>query len=147
MENVTTAIPHVKEFCTCMQLPEMFGSAEEFDSWFGNKLARSGVAADDSAPAASEVLHAEQVLVITNRLHQVLRPFLLRRTKDVLQAELPSKTEHSIACAMSPYQEAMLQLLKDKGKEAQQGSVQGINNVVMEMRKVCCSAAQPLCQC
>jgi SNF2 family DNA or RNA helicase len=67
----------------------------------------------------------------------VLRPFLLRRTKDVLEATLPSKTEVSIACPMSAYQEAMLQLLKTKGKEVQKGSVQGINNVVMEMRKVC----------
>jgi SNF2 family DNA or RNA helicase len=130
-----------------VQLPAMFNSAEEFDSWFGNKLACAGVAAaaadGDAAatPAASSLLHTEQVLVITNRLHQVLRPFLLRRTKDVLEAELPSKAEHAIACPTSSYQDAMLRLLRDKGKEAQAGAaggVQGINNVVMEMRKARC---------
>ena len=120
-----------------MQLPEMFNSAEEFDKWFGSKLAASGAMSEDDSTTASSVLQAEQVLVITNRLHQVLRPFLLRRTKDVLEATLPPKREESIACPTSAYQEAMLQLLRDKGKEAQAGSVQGINNVVMEMRKVC----------
>lgn len=120
-----------------LQLPDMFNSSEEFDAWFGNKLAAGGAtAADVDAPGASSVLHAEQVLIITNRLHQVLRPFLLRRTKAVLKTELPSKTERAIACPMSEYQVAMLQLLREKGKAAQTGSVTGINNVVMGMRKV-----------
>ena len=79
-----------------------------------------------------------QVLVITNRLHQVLRPFLLRRTKAVLEATLPRKAEHAIACPQSEYQAAMLKLLRAKGQAAAeaQGSVTGVNNVVMEMRKV-----------
>ena len=117
-----------------VQLPEMFGSSEEFDAWFGNKLAASGAAPDGDAPASS-VLQAEQVLIVTNRLHQVLRPFLLRRTKAVLAAELPSKAEHALACPTSAYQDAMLRLLREKGREAQAGSVTGVNNVVMEMRK------------
>lgn len=122
----------------------MFNSAEEFDSWFGSKLESSGAApitaeGDAGSPAASSLLQKEQVLVITNRLHQVLRPFLLRRTKAVLAAELPSKTEFAIACPVSGYQDAMLKLLRAKGQEAADGGgggVQGINNVVMEMRKV-----------
>jgi SNF2 family DNA or RNA helicase len=114
-------------------LPDMFASAEEFDSWFGSKLEQAGMPVEGQC--TSDILKAEQLLIITNRLHQVLRPFLLRRTKDVLEAALPAKIVRSIACPKSAYQSAMLKLLKDKGKETA-GSVQGINNVIMEMRKV-----------
>lgn len=137
ISSTRTCQPYKFRDSRFVQLPEMFGSSEEFDTWFGNKLAASGAAPVDDAPASS-VLHAEQVLIVTNRLHQVLRPFLLRRTKAVLAAELPSKTEHAIACPTSAYQDAMLRLLREKGREAQAGSVTGVNNVVMEMRKVCC---------
>jgi ATP-dependent helicase STH1/SNF2 len=127
---------HLSELWSLLNflLPDMFSSAEEFDSWFGNKLEQAGTAVEGQC--TSDVLRAEQVLIITNRLHQVLRPFLLRRTKDVLETALPAKIERSIACPTSEYQLAMLQLLKDKGKEATTGSVQGVNNVIMEMRKV-----------
>lgn len=117
-------------------LPEMFGSADEFDAWFGSRLAGSGV---DVASGGSEVLRQEQVLIVTNRLHQVLRPFLLRRTKAILAAALPAKVERAVACPASPYQAAMLALLRTKGAAAAAGGgggVQGVNNVIMEMRKV-----------
>jgi ATP-dependent helicase STH1/SNF2 len=39
-----------------------------------------------------ELSEEEQLLVI-NRLHQVLRPFLLRRVKSEVEKELPPKSE------------------------------------------------------
>lgn len=75
-----------------------------------------------------------QILIVTNRLHQVLRPFVLRRTKDILNAALPAKTERSVPCPTSFYQREMLAMLMDKDRGA---SVKGINNVIMECRKVC----------
>ncbi len=36
---------------------------------------------------------------------QVLRPFMLRRTKREVEGELPEKTEHVIRCDMSAWQQ------------------------------------------
>ena len=38
-------------------------------------------------------LSEEEQLLIINRLHQVLRPFLLRRVKAEVEKELPPKSE------------------------------------------------------
>eukprot|EP00798_Chlamydomonas_sp_ICE-L_P015444 gene15444-21527_t len=55
-------------------------------------------------------LREEEQLLIINRLHQVIRPFMLRRTKCEVEKELPNKTEHIIKCAMSAWQQARLSL-------------------------------------
>jgi hypothetical protein len=41
-------------------------------------------------PAAA-LLDQEEYLLVTNRLHQVLRPFMLRRLKEQVASELPQK--------------------------------------------------------
>lgn len=47
-------------------------------------------------------------------LLQVLRPFMLRRTKREVEKELPSKTEHVVKCAMSAWQKILYQQITDK---------------------------------
>lgn len=47
---------------------------------------------------------------------QVLRPFMLRRTKREVEKELPSKTEHVIKCAMSGWQKILYQQITDKAR-------------------------------
>jgi SWI/SNF-related matrix-associated actin-dependent regulator of chromatin subfamily A protein 2/4 len=49
-------------------------------------------------------LKEEEELLIIQRLHQVLRPFLLRRKKKEVEKELPDKEEVTIKCAMSAWQ-------------------------------------------
>jgi hypothetical protein len=44
--------------------------------------------AGDPGPS---LLNQEESLLVTNRLHQVLRPFMLRRLKEQVASELPSK--------------------------------------------------------
>ena len=39
----------------------------------------------------SAMLDEEECLLVTNRLHQVLRPFMLRRLKESVATELPAK--------------------------------------------------------
>eukprot|EP00892_Ulva_mutabilis_P010151 jgi/Ulvmu1/7508/UM037_0052.1 len=114
-------------------MPDIFSSAEEFQSWFDSWASpdADGQAGTDAARAAQR---EEQILIVTNRLHQVLRPFVLRRTKDILNTTLPPKTERAIPCPTSLYQREMLALLTSKERMA---AVKGVNNVVMECRKVC----------
>ncbi len=56
-------------------MPSLFGSCEDFQRWFGVDCH----------------LQEEEVLLVTNRLHQILRPFMLRRLKETVASELPSK--------------------------------------------------------
>lgn len=51
---------------------------------------------------AFELSEEEQLLII-NRLHQVLRPFLLRRIKAEVEKELPSKIEMVIKVDLSAW--------------------------------------------
>lgn len=66
-------------------MPELFGSSDDFQQWF----ACAPSLADAGSDAA--LLSEEETLLVTNRLHQVLRPFILRRLKDSVAAELPQK--------------------------------------------------------
>jgi len=62
-------------------MPSLFTSAEDFQQWFGERQGRGG----------SSALNEEEMLLVTNRLHQVLRPFMLRRMKETVATELPGK--------------------------------------------------------
>ncbi len=66
-----------------------------------------------SEDIAQQLNEEEQLLVIT-RLHQVLRPFMLRRTKREVEAELPGKTEHVLRCAMSAWQTALYKQITEQ---------------------------------
>ncbi len=46
-------------------------------------------------------LNEEEQLLVVNRLHQVLRPFLLRRIKKELETEIPEKKEYVIKVQLS----------------------------------------------
>lgn len=52
---------------------------------------------------AMELSEEEQLLII-NRLHQILRPFLLRRVKKDVAKELPQKIEMVIKVELSAQQ-------------------------------------------
>ena len=56
-------------------MPSLFGSSEDFQCWFGVDCQ----------------LEEEEVLLVTSRLHQILRPFMLRRLKESVASELPAK--------------------------------------------------------
>jgi SNF2 family DNA or RNA helicase len=65
-------------------MPSLFDSSETFQRWFDQGCTQQGSSADG-------LLRQEEMLLVTNRLHQVLRPFMLRRLKDAVVKELPSK--------------------------------------------------------
>lgn len=56
------------------------------------------------AEGAEVQLNEEEQLLVISRLHQVLRPFVLRRTKAEVEAELPGKSEHVVRCGLSAWQ-------------------------------------------
>jgi ATP-dependent helicase STH1/SNF2 len=65
-------------------LPKVFNSCDDFEKWFSMAISKS-------TGGEAVQLNEEEKLLIINRLHQVLRPFLLRRVKKEVEAELPDK--------------------------------------------------------
>jgi hypothetical protein len=53
--------------------------------------ARAASAGGDADATHAAALSEEELLVVTTRLHQVLRPFMLRRMKEAVASELPQK--------------------------------------------------------
>ena len=77
-------------------LPRVFESCEDFEKWFAMPLG--------SKTNEKELgLNEEEQLLIINRLHQVLRPFLLRRVKKEVESELPNKVEYVIKVELSAW--------------------------------------------
>ena len=52
---------------------------------------------EDDQSNESAMLDEEESLLVTNRLHQVLRPFMLRRLKESVAKELPQKVHFRLA--------------------------------------------------
>lgn len=59
---------------------------------FGGAVAGSGARqGEGGGEEEAELLQAEEALLVADRLHLVVRPFLLRRLKAHVAAELPHK--------------------------------------------------------
>ncbi|KAH0450962.1 hypothetical protein IEQ34_021654 [Dendrobium chrysotoxum] len=111
-------------------LPSIFNSVQNFEEWF-------------NAPFADKCevsLTDEEQLLIIRRLHQVIRPFLLRRKKDEVEKFLPGKTQVILKCDMSAWQKAYYQQITDIGRvglESGSGRSKGLQNYSMQLRKCC----------
>ncbi len=61
-----------------------------------------------------EEVNEEEKLLIINRLHQVLRPFLLRRLKSEVALSLPEKVERVLKCELSAWQKLVYKQVQNK---------------------------------
>lgn len=112
-------------------LPKIFNSVKSFDEWFNTPFENTG--GQDKMD-----LSEEETLLVIRRLHKVLRPFLLRRLKKDVEKDLPDKVERVIKCKMSALQSSLYQqVLKYKKLVGGSGSTRGLNNKLMQLRKVC----------
>eukprot|EP00959_Pyramimonas_sp_CCMP1952_P415291 8701823-Pyramimonas_sp.AAC.1 len=72
------------------------------------------------------------------RLHGVLRPFLLRRLKRDVEKQLPGKHEHIVKCRLSRRQRRLYEEYMASTETAStlgSGNLLGIINVLMQLRK------------
>ncbi|KAG6664353.1 hypothetical protein CIPAW_02G087300 [Carya illinoinensis] len=89
-------------------LPNIFNSSEDFSQWFNKPFQSNGDNSPDEA-----LLSEEENLLIINRLHQVLRPFVLRRLKHKVENQLPEKIERLIRCEASAYQKLLMKRVEE----------------------------------
>ena len=74
---------------------------------------------------------------VVTKLHQILRPFLLRRLKQDVELELPKKHEFILFAWMSEWQSTMYEQIIKKNLEDSGGQTIRLNNVLMQLRKCC----------
>ena len=77
---------------------------------------------------------------IIQQIHNILRPFLLRRLKKDVEKQLPSKTEVLIRCPLSRRQKYLYDEFINKNEtknKIQNQEFLSLMNVVMQLRKVC----------
>ncbi|KAF9673309.1 hypothetical protein SADUNF_Sadunf10G0010700 [Salix dunnii] len=113
-------------------LPNIFNSSEDFSQWFNKPFESNG---DNSAEEA--LLSEEENLLIINRLHQVLRPFVLRRLKHKVENELPEKIERLVRCEASAYQKLLMKRVEENLGSIGNSKARSVHNSVMELRNIC----------
>ncbi|KAL0226533.1 hypothetical protein P9112_013857 [Eukaryota sp. TZLM1-RC] len=113
-------------------LPNIFSDVGSFQNWFAAPF-------DDKK---DQELEEEEELLIIQRLHQVLQPFLLRRLKSDVEDQLPGKKEVIVKVPLSAWQDVFyqrIQLTKTATMTSATGkaTVKGMQNAIMQLRKVC----------
>jgi SNF2 family DNA or RNA helicase len=76
---------------------------------------------------------------IINRLHGIMRPFLLRRLKKDVEKQLPGKFEHIIMCNLSRRQLFLYEEFMSRSSTRALltgGGYMGMMNILMQLRKV-----------
>jgi len=109
-------------------MPHVFSSYEQFSEWFSMPL--TGMVEGQSSVNTQ----------IVQRLHKVLRPFLLRRIKRDVEKSLPPKEEHILYCRLSKRQRELYEDYMSSSntqKVLGSGNLMGIMNCLMQLRKVC----------
>uniref|UniRef100_T1JJZ1 Chromatin-remodeling complex ATPase chain Iswi n=1 Tax=Strigamia maritima TaxID=126957 RepID=T1JJZ1_STRMM len=102
-------------------LPDVFNSSEDFDAWFNTNNCLGD-------------------LSLVERLHAVLRPFLLRRLKADVEKKLPPKKEVKVYIGLSKMQREWYTRILMKDIDVVNGAGKDkmrLLNILMQLRKCC----------
>ena len=116
-------------------MPEFFDSHAEFNEWFSKDI-------EDNAEELASTTRDKKSLDSRQlqRLHIILKPFMLRRVKRDVENELPPKVECIVDCKLSPRQRFIYAALVRRVKGHNTDGLDSIDNLVnlmMHFRKVC----------
>ncbi|KAM7257338.1 hypothetical protein ACFE04_013079 [Oxalis oulophora] len=116
-------------------MPTLFDSHEQFNEWFSKGI--------ENHAEHGGALNEHQL----NRLHAILKPFMLRRVKKDVVSELTRKTEITVNCKLSKRQQAFYQVIKNKISLSElfdgnhghlnERKLMNLMNIVIQLRKVC----------
>lgn len=123
-------------------MPDGFANFEDFQQWFGKPVDKilekttTGDIIDDNVTKQLDKDTRDTVA----RLHQVLRPYLLRRLKKDVEKQMPGKYEHIVYCRLSKRQRYLYDDFMSRAKTKEtlsSGNFLSIINCLMQLRKVC----------
>lgn len=123
-------------------MPEGFANFDDFQQWFGkpvDKILEKTGTGDIVEENVTSTLDKETKDTIA-RLHQVLRPYLLRRLKKDVEKQMPGKYEHIVYCRLSNRQRYLYDDFMSRAKTKEtlsSGNFLSIINCLMQLRKVC----------
>eukprot|EP00977_Amphora_coffeiformis_P002122 scaffold407_cov168-Amphora_coffeaeformis.AAC.18 len=108
-------------------MPYIFRSRKEFSYWFAN-------------PMTSMIEgNSNQNNDVVQRLHGILRPFILRRLKKDVETQMPGKFEHIVKCQLSRRQMYLYEefMARSSTRHAlkKSGNFMAMMNVLMQLRK------------
>eukprot|EP01133_Synstelium_polycarpum_P016843 gene16843-20027_t len=113
-------------------MPTLFDSHDEFAEWFSKDI--------ENHAMAQGGLNEHQL----NRLHLILKPFMLRRIKKDVENEMPPKREVEVSCSLTVRQRKLYQALREKITLSElldntftETGMKHLMNLVMQFRKVC----------
>ena len=134
-------------------LPDIFSSADDFDTWFSKEEEEEAAAAEEASvsngeskpeviltASSKEEKKAEQELLM-QQLRKLLQPFLLRRLKADVEHSLKPKKEVNLYVGLSDMQRNWYQKILERDLEAVNGLSKGkegktrLLNIVMQLRK------------
>ena len=107
-------------------LPDLFSSSEDFDLWFGGEQNNQEDSIEKQEEKNVELVH---------KLHKILKPFLLRRTKTEVETTLPPKKEIHIKVGLTEMQKDIYKKLLKKSMDSE--SKIAYKNIIMQLRKCC----------
>jgi len=110
-------------------LPSIFDDLDSFQAWFDFDFTQEDV--------DQKVLQGEMENSVVTKLHQILRPFLLRRLKQDVELSVPKKYEYILYGWLSEWQSAMYDDLIKKQLKDSDGKELRMQNVLMQLRKCC----------
>eukprot|EP01064_Diplonema_japonicum_P036290 TRINITY_DN8107_c0_g1_i2.p1 TRINITY_DN8107_c0_g1~~TRINITY_DN8107_c0_g1_i2.p1 ORF type:complete len:1181 (+),score=206.67 TRINITY_DN8107_c0_g1_i2:32-3574(+) len=104
----------------------LFASGSNFQHWF-------------NSPMTAMLQDGECNTEVVQQLHQVLRPYILRRLKREVESEMPKKTERVLRCRLSKRQRTLYDEYIHSGETNAKlkGGYMGVMGVLMALRKVC----------
>jgi superfamily II DNA or RNA helicase len=124
--------------------PGLLGNIDQFNLRFAGPIERAQAQSRNPTQAQAQDLHA--AAGARTRLRRLIKPFMLRRTKTQVLAELPSRTEIVLQVELSAEETALYESLRRmalaklaavEGPAAQK-SIQ-ILAEIMKLRRACCN--------
>jgi len=113
-------------------MPQLFDSHEEFQEWFSKDI-------EAHSKNKQGYLNKTQL----NRLHAILKPFMLRRVKKDVEKEIGKKIVTELICDMSARQKLLYKNIKKRiclsdlmQMYENKQKTQNLMNLVMQFRKV-----------
>lgn len=110
-----------------------FADLDAFQQWFGRPVDKLVETGQDPAQDA-------ETKKTVAKLHQVLRPYLLRRLKSDVEKQMPEKYEHVVYCRLSKRQRFLYDDFMSRAQTKAtlaSGNFMSIVNCLMQLRKVC----------
>ncbi|KAG5520180.1 hypothetical protein PMAC_001257 [Pneumocystis sp. 'macacae'] len=112
-------------------MPIDFANLKDFQEWFSKPI--------DKMVENNKIIDSD-VQNQVSKLHQLLRPYLLRRLKADVEKQMPKKYEHIIYCRLSKRQRYLYDDFMSRAKTKEtlaSGNFFSIINCLMQLRKVC----------